>query len=188
MCNFLPFNKGTKDGGAGNEVPEDVNRYATDYLWNEVLHPDSLLNILHRYIHLEIKEEEDWEGRKQRKETLIFPRYHQWEVVNKLLQSAEAEGPGHKYLVQHSAGSGKSNSIAWTAHQLSSLHDEKGDKVFNSVIVITDRTVLDSQLQDTISQFEQTDGIVGRINRDEGEGSKSEKLAKALEESQPRAL
>lgn len=182
---FLPFNKGTKEGGAGNEIPQDVNRYATDYLWNEVLKPDSLLNILHRYIHLEIKEEEDWEGRKKRKETLIFPRYHQWEVVNQLLKSAKEEGSGHKYLVQHSAGSGKSNSIAWTAHQLSSLYDESGDKLFNSVIVITDRTVLDSQLQDTISQFEQTDGVVGRINRDEGEGSKSEKLAKALEESQP---
>jgi type I restriction enzyme R subunit len=87
--------------------------------------------------------------------------------------------------VQHSAGSGKSNSIAWTAHQLSSLYDDAGEKQFHSVIVVTDRTVLDSQLQDTISQFEHVDGIVGKINRDEGAGSKSEKLAKALEESTP---
>ena len=182
---FLPFNKGTEDGGAGNETPEDINQYATDYLWNEVLLPDNLLKILASFIHLEIEEKEDWEGRKYKKETLIFPRYHQWDVVNKLVDTANQEGPGQKYLVQHSAGSGKSNSIAWTAHQLSSLYNSGGKKVFNSIIVVTDRTVLDDQLQDTISQFEQTDGVVGRINRDEGEGAKSDKLAKALEESQP---
>ncbi len=182
---FLPFNKGMDDGAAGNEVPEDINRYATDYLWNEVLLPDNLLKILAKYIHLEIKEEEDWEGRKGKKETMIFPRYHQWDVVNQLVNSARNEGPGQKYLVQHSAGSGKSNSIAWTAHQLSSLYDGNGNKQFHSVIVVTDRTVLDDQLQDTIYQFEHTDGIVGRINRDGGDGSKSEQLAKALEVSQP---
>ena len=122
---FLPFNKGTKGGGAGNDVPEDVNQYATDYLWNEVLLPDNLLNILARFVHLQIEEKEDWEGRKFKKETLIFPRYHQWDVVNKLVDAARSEGPGHKYLIQHSAGSGKSNSIAWTAHQLSSLYDAR---------------------------------------------------------------
>jgi len=182
---FLPFNKGTKEGGAGNDVPEDVNQYATDYLWNEVLLPDNLLNILARYVHLQIEEKEDWEGRKFKKETLIFPRYHQWDVVNKLVDAARTEGPGHKYLIQHSAGSGKSNSIAWTAHQLSSLYDNEGNKQFNSVIVVTDRTVLDDQLQETINQFEHKDGVVGRINKNEGDGSKSEKLATALEASQP---
>lgn len=182
---FLPFNKGTKDGGAGNDVPEDVNQYATDYLWNEVLLPDNLLNILARYVHLQIEEKETWEGRKYKKETMIFPRYHQWDVVNKLINAAHTEGPGHKYLIQHSAGSGKSNSIAWVAHQLSSLYGEDGNKQFDSVIVITDRTVLDAQLQDTIYQFEHMDGVVGRISRDLGEGSKSEKLAAALESSQP---
>ncbi len=182
---FLPFNKGTKEGGAGNDVPKDVNQYATDYLWNEVLLPDNLLNILARFVHLEIEEKEEWNGRKYKKETMIFPRYHQWDVVKKLVNAASVEGPGQKYLIQHSAGSGKSNSIAWTAHQLSSLYDEKGNKQFNSVIIVTDRTVLDDQLQDTIYQFEHTDGVVGRINRDIGEGSKSEKLAKALESSQP---
>ena len=182
---FLPFNKGTKVGGAGNDVPEDVNQYATDYLWNEVLLPDNLLKILARFVHLQIEEKEDWEGRKYKKETLIFPRYHQWDVVNKLVSAAHLEGPGHKYLIQHSAGSGKSNSIAWTAHQLSSLYDQQGNKLFNSVIVVTDRTVLDDQLQDTINQFEHVDGAVGRINRKEGDGSKSEKLASALEASQP---
>jgi type I restriction enzyme R subunit len=182
---FLPFNKGTAGGGAGNDVPEDVNQYATDYLWNEVLLPDNLLKILACFVHLQIEEKESWEGRKYKKETLIFPRYHQWDVVNKLVNAARSEGPGQKYLIQHSAGSGKSNSIAWTAHQLSSLYDEAGNKQFDSVIIVTDRTVLDDQLQETIYQFEHVDGVVGRINRKEGDGSKSEKLAAALEESQP---
>ena len=182
---FLPFNKGTKDGAAGNEVPEDINQYATDYLWNEVLLPDNLLNILARFVHLQIEEKEDWQGRKYKKETLIFPRYHQWDVVTKLVEAARTEGPGHKYLIQHSAGSGKSNSIAWVAHQLSSIYDASGHKQFDSVIIVTDRTVLDDQLQDTIYQFEHVDGVVGRINNKEGDGSKSEKLATALNNAQP---
>jgi type I restriction enzyme R subunit len=183
--NFLPFNKGTHDGGAGNDVPDDIHRYATDYLWNEVLLPDNLLNILARFVHLQIEDKEDWEGRKYRRESMIFPRYHQWDVVGKLLAAARSEGPGQKYLIQHSAGSGKSNSIAWVAHQLSSLCKADGKKQFDSVIVVTDRTVLDAQLQDTIYQFEHTDGVVGRINNKEGDGSKSEKLAGALESAQP---
>jgi type I restriction enzyme R subunit len=182
---FLPFNKGTKDGGAGNDIPEDLNQYATDYLWNEVLVPENLLTILARFVHLQIEEKEDWEGRKYKKEALIFPRYHQWDVVKKLISAALSEGTGHKYLIQHSAGSGKSNSIAWTAHQLSSLYGANGHKQFDSVIIVTDRTVLDDQLQDTIYQFEHVDGVVGRINNKEGDGSKSEKLATALEKSQP---
>ena len=147
--------------------------------------PENLLTILGRYIHLEIEEKEGWDGRKYRKETMIFPRYHQWDVVNKLIAAARSEGPGNKYLIQHSAGSGKSNSIAWTAHQLSALHTAEGNKRFDSVIIVTDRNVLDAQLQDTIYQFEHVDGVVGRINRDEGEGSKSEQLADALTHSQP---
>lgn len=182
---FLPFNKGTKEGGAGNDAPEDINKYATDYLWNEVLLPDNLLNILARFVHLEIKEKEDWEGRKYKKETLIFPRYHQWDVVTKLVNAARMEGPGQKYLIQHSAGSGKSNSIAWTAHQLSALYNAQGNKQFDSIIIVTDRNVLDAQLQETISQFTSVEGVVGRINKQEGDGSKSEKLAKALESAQP---
>ena len=204
---FLPFNKGTADGGAGNDVPADSNRYATDYLWNEVLTTDNLLAILGRFVHLHIEEVEDWEGRKSKKETLIFPRYHQWDVVNKLVRAAimdadsdndsdndnNSEGaaphadpyPKKRYLIQHSAGSGKSNSIAWTAHQLSTLYRKDGDKQFHSVIVLTDRTVLDDQLQDTIYQFEHADGVVGRINNKEGGGSKSEKLAAALVNAQP---
>ena len=182
---FLPFNKGTAEGGKGNDVPEDKSLHPTDYLWNEVLLPDNLLRILQRFIHLEITDKEDFEGRKFKKETMIFPRYHQWNVVNKLISAALTEGPGQTYLIQHSAGSGKSNSIAWTAHQLSSLYNDKGEKQFHSVIIVTDRTVLDDQLQDTIYQLEHVDGVVGRINRKEGEGSKSDKLASALEQSQP---
>ena len=182
---FLPFNRGTEAGGAGNDTPKDVDDYATSYLWKEVLAPAHILQIIGRFIHLEIKTEEAWDGRKTKKETLIFPRYHQWDLVTRLIDASRQEGPGHKYLAQHSAGSGKSNSIAWTAHQLSSLYDEQGEEVFHSVIVVTDRTVLDDQLQDTIYQFEHADGVVGRINRDEGQGSKSEKLAAALEQSQP---
>lgn len=182
---FLPFNRGTKEGGKGNDIPDDINQYASDYLWNEVLLPDNLLTILQRYMHLEISDKETVEGLKYKKETLIFPRYHQWDVVNKLITATKEEGAGQKYLIQHSAGSGKSNSIAWTAHQLSSLRDEKGDKQFASVIVITDRTVLDDQLQDTIYQFDHVDGVVERIRRDEGVGSKSEKLATALTNAQP---
>ncbi len=182
---FLPFNKGTKEQGAGNDIPEDTSEYATGYLWNEVLTPDSLLNIVGNFIHLQIEEKENWEGLKTKKESLIFPRYHQWKVVNNLVQDSLAEGTGQKYLIQHSAGSGKSNSIAWTAHQLSSLYDADNKKMFDSVIVVTDRTILDAQLQDTIYQFEHADGVVGRINNKEGDGSKSEKLAKALEMAQP---
>ncbi|WP_067582970.1 type I restriction endonuclease subunit R [Endozoicomonas ascidiicola] len=182
---FLPFNKGTAEGGAGNDAPENEQDYTTGYLWNEVLTPDNLLNIIGRFVHLEIKEVEDAIGRKSKKETLIFPRYHQWDVVRSLIGAAKQEGTGNKYLVQHSAGSGKSNSIAWTAHQLSTLYDPAGEKMFHSIIVVTDRTVLDDQLQDTIYQFEHADGVVGRINRKEGDGSKSEKLAAALENAQP---
>ncbi len=182
---FLPFNKGTAEGGAGNAVPADENRYATDYLWNEVLRPGNLLTIIGRFMHLAIQAVEDGEGRKSKKESLIFPRYHQWDLVKRLVDAAQREGTGNKYLVQHSAGSGKSNSIAWTAHQLSTLYDKAGNKMFHSIIVVTDRRVLDDQLQDTIYQFEHADGVVGRINAKEGEGSKSEKLAVALENAQP---
>lgn len=113
---------------------------------------------------------------------MIFPRYHQWEVVNRLINTTRAEGPGKRYLIQHSAGSGKSNSIAWTAHQLASLYDDAGQRLFNSVIVVTDRTVLDSQLQNTIYQFEHAQGVVKPISRDVGNQSKSEQLAEALAE------
>ena len=177
---FLPFNRGSEEGGAGNPPPADENHYATSYLWEQVFVPDAWLKILGRFLHLEKKTSEDFHGRRTTRETLIFPRYHQWDVVNRLIEATRAEGPGKRYLVQHSAGSGKSNSIAWAAHQLANLYGQDGQKLFNSVIVVTDRTVLDSQLQETIYQFEHAHGVVCRITRDIGNTSKSEQLAEAL--------
>ncbi|MDT8879425.1 DEAD/DEAH box helicase family protein [Halomonas saccharevitans] len=177
---FLPFNQGSEEGGAGNPPAPDDATYATAYLWDRVFQPDAWLKILGRFLHLEQVTKEDFDGRRQTKETLIFPRFHQWDVVNRLVETTRHEGPGHRYLVQHSAGSGKSNSIAWAAHQLANLYDESGQKQFNSVIVVTDRTVLDSQLQDTIYQFEHAHGVVCPITRDVGNQSKSEQLAAAL--------
>lgn len=179
---FLPFNLGSLDGGAGNPPAPDDSQYATGYLWQRLFQPDAWLKVLGRFLHLEKKTREDAEGKRVVREALIFPRYHQWDVVNRLIEVTRAEGPGRRYLIQHSAGSGKSNSIAWTAHQLASLYDGEGQRLFNSVIVVTDRTVLDKQLQDTIYQFEHAQGVVKRITRDIGSRSKSEQLAEALAE------
>jgi type I restriction enzyme, R subunit len=167
---FLPFNRGN-EGGAGN--PPVANGYRTAYLWEEVLAKDSLMDILARFIHIErtpIKG--DTTGRE--KVTVIFPRYHQLDVVRKLASDAKQHGAGKNYLVQHSAGSGKSNSIAWIAYRLSSLHNFKDERVFDSVIVVTDRRVLDKQLQDTIFQFEHKSGVVERIDNN------SQQLADAV--------
>jgi len=177
---FLPFNKGVNDG-AGN--PANPNGYTTAYLWEEIFAKDVWLRILGRYLHLQQEYKEDYTGKKQLKETLIFPRYHQLDVVSQLIANAKQNGSGHNYLIQHSAGSGKSNSIAWLAHQASSLHNSDNQQVFDTVIVLTDRTVLDSQLQETISQFDHKDGVVVPINNEEGMGTKSSKLAEALEKS-----
>lgn len=179
---FLPFNLGSAEGGAGNPMPEDDSQYATGYLWQRLMQPDAWLKVLGRFLHLDKKTSEGFDGTLVTKETMIFPRYHQWEVVNQLINTTRAEGPGKRYLIQHSAGSGKSNSIAWTAHQLASLYDADGQRLFNSVIVITDRTVLDKQLQDTIYQFEHAQGVVKQINRETSSQSKSEQLAEALAE------
>lgn len=179
---FLPFNLGSAEGGAGNPPPVDDSQYATGYLWQRLFQPDAWLKVLGRFLHMEKKTSEGFDGTPVTKETMIFPRYHQWEVVNQLINTTRAEGPGKRYLIQHSAGSGKSNSIAWTAHQLASLYDDAGQRLFNSVIVITDRTVLDKQLQDTIYQFEHAQGVVKQINRETSSQSKSEQLAEALAE------
>ncbi len=176
---FLPFNKGREDGSAGN--PPNPDGYATSYLWEEVLERESILNILARYVHLEVKTKENHQGKKSKSETLIFPRYHQLDVVRKLLADTKAKGAGNHYLIQHSAGSGKSNSIAWLSHQLSTLHNDEDKSVFDSVIVITDRTVLDNQLQETISSFEHKEGVVVGITREGSNESKSSQLADALE-------
>ena len=164
---FLPFNQGSNgagnDGGAGNPVNPDG--YPTAYLWEQVLQKDSLLDILQKFMHPDMD-----------KKRLIFPRYHQLDVVRKLIADVRANGAGRNYLIQHSAGSGKSNSIAWTAYRLASLHDEMNRPVFSSVVIVTDRTVLDRQLQDTISGFDHTLGSVETI----GEGKTSKDLRDAI--------
>lgn len=164
---FLPFNLGNQ-GHAGNPPAADGG-YRTAYLWREVWHRDSLLDILGRFMHLQVEEKRiltDQGIRKITKETMIFPRYHQLDSVRDLVGHAKAHGPGRNYLVQHSAGSGKSNSIAWLAHQLSSLHDAADKKIFDSVIVVTDRRILDQQLQNTIYQFDHKQGVVQKIDED----------------------
>jgi type I restriction enzyme, R subunit len=160
---FLPFNQG-KFGGAGNPpVAPTENGYATAYLWDRVWARDSVLNLLQQFIHEVELEDED--GRKTGERTIIFPRYHQLDCVRRLVHDARRRGPGLQYLIQHSAGSGKSNSIAWLAHQLSVLHDDEDRRVFDSIVVITDRRVLDRQLQRTVRQFEQTSGVVENIDQ-----------------------
>lgn len=164
---FLPFNLGC-DGGAGNPVKDGI---ATDYLWEQVWSRDSWLQILGRYV-VPVKND------KKQLVGWIFPRYHQLDVTRKLVAAVAEVGPGTKYLIQHSPGSGKTNSIAWTAHFLADLHDENQKKLFDTVIVVSDRTVLDSQLREAIMAFERTQGVVAVVT---GEGaSKSKELAEAL--------
>jgi type I restriction enzyme R subunit len=175
---FLPFNKGYNNG-AGN--PPNANGIKTDYLWNEILTKDRLTNIIQNYVQLFEEETEkilpDGKVKKEKVKKLIFPRYHQIDAVDKLLTNAKENGAGKRYLIQHSAGSGKSNSISWLAHQLVGLFDKNNENtVFDTVIVVTDRKVLDTQIRNNIKQFEQVKGVVEAIT----EGSKQ--LKTALEE------
>ena len=170
---FLPFNQG-KFGGAGNPpVPPTRTGYATGYLWEETWARDSVLDLIRQFIH-EVEEEDD-RGRKTGTRHLIFPRYQQLDAVRRLVTDARATGAGHRYLIQHSAGSGKSFTIAWLAHQLATLHDAADRRVFDSIVVVTDRRVLDRQLQTTMRQFEQTLGVVENID------TTSRQLKEALE-------
>lgn len=178
---FLPFNQGSNGagvtGGAGN--PRNPNGYDTGYLWEEVLQRDSLLDLIHRFISF-VKEKEEvvknGVTKTVTKEKMIFPRYHQYDVVKKIMADVKANGVGNNYLIQHSAGSGKSNSIAWIAYRLASVHDADNKGLFDSVIVVTNRVVLDSQLQDTINSFEHQVGLVEAI--DDKKNSRS--LAEAI--------
>lgn len=160
-CFWLPFNQGCNKG-KGN--PVNKNGYKTSYLWEKILIKDSLMDIIQKFIHLQV-EEIEFEGKKKKKEVMIFPRFHQLDVVRKLAINAKDNGAGQNYLIQHSAGSGKSNSIAWLSYRLSSLHNHNDEKVFDSVIIVTDRRVLDSQLQNTIYQFEHKTGVVQKIDK-----------------------
>ncbi len=176
---FLPFNIGTngpgRTGGAGNP-PAAEGSYSVAYLWEQIWQRDNWLEILQRFLHIQAP------GKKVAKESphtsrRIFPRYHQWDAVQKMVAHAREHGPGHNYLIEHSAGSGKSNTIAWLAHRLSNLFHDDNQPVFDKVVVITDRDVLDKQLQRTIFQFDHTPGVVRRIDED------STQLAEALEDA-----
>ena len=176
---FLPFNRGSQPGdircGAGN--PPHPSGYCTGYFWQEVLERERFLEILGSYMFVERRDEkvEDDKGaRTVTRETLIFPRYHQLDAVGRLVAAAAADGPGCNYLIQHSAGSGKTNSISWLSHRLASLHDTADAKVYHCVVVITDRRVLDRQLQDAVYQIEHAQGVVKAIDQD------SKQLASAL--------
>lgn len=162
---FLPFNQGSmgpgNDGGKGN--PPNPDGYITDYLWKDVFQANSMLDLIRKFISLQ-------------GDRLLFPRYHQLDVVRKLVAHVQAHGAGHNYLIQHSAGSGKSNSIAWTAYRMASLHDAENRPIFSSVVIVTDRRVLDAQLQNTVSQFDHTPGLLETI----GEGKSSQDLKNAL--------
>lgn len=173
---FLPFNKG-HDGGAGNPPNEEGHR--TAYLWEEVWAKDSWLDIIRRFMHLDTEEVRENGRVVETKETMIFPRYHQLDCVRKLVDAARENGPGKDYLIQHSTGSGKSKSIGWLAHRFVSLHNEDDEEVFDGVIVVTDRRILDDQLRRTIYDIDHTKGVVEGIK---GEGqSKSQELASALD-------
>lgn len=182
---FIPFNQGSNGagvtGGAGNPVNPDG--YDTEYLWEEVLQRDSLLDLIHRFIS-DVKEKEEvvqknGTTKMVTKEKLIFPRYHQYDVVRKILADVKVNGAGKNYLIEHSAGSGKSNSIAWIAYRLASLHNDNDEHIFDSVIVVTNRVVLDSQLQDTINSFEHMPGLVESID----EKKHSSDLAQAINDN-----
>ena len=174
---FIPFNQGSNgaghDGGKGN--PANPEGYPAAYLWENVFQKESMMDILQKFILLQKKEEEERQAdgtkKKVTKEALIFPRYHQLDVVRKLVADVYEHGAGHNYLIQHSAGSGKSNSIAWTAYRLASLHDKENKSVFSSVIVVTDRKVLDKQLQETVSGIEHKEGVVETIDEEKNSGN-----------------
>lgn len=167
---FLPFNKGY-DKGKGN--PPNPNGYKTSYLWEEVWTKDSWMEIVNKFIHLQ-KKEEKVNGQRVVKEAIIFPRYHQLSALRELLAASKENGAGEDYLIQHSAGSGKTNTISWLAHRLASLHDDSDNVVYDSVVVVTDRKVLDKQLQENVFQFEHQQGVVKCIDKN------SRQLAESL--------
>ena len=175
----MPFNVGSNGpgvAGAAGNPPATPGSYSVAYLWEQIWQRDNWLEILHRFVHIQ---EPDRKGVKESPHTSprIFPRYHQWDAVQKMVTHARDNGAGHNYLVQHSAGSGKSNTIAWLSHRLSNLFDAGNQPVFHKIIVITDRVVLDRQLQKTIYQFDHTPGVVKKIDED------SAQLAAALDDA-----
>lgn len=177
---FLPFNRG-HDGGSGNPPREGSHR--TAYLWEEIWEKDSWMEILQRFIHIDTEEIRKDGVKVGEEETIIFPRYHQLECVRQLVKSAQDDGAGEDYLVQHSTGSGKSKSIAWLVHRLVSLHNDADEAVFDGVVVVTDRTILDKQLRNTIYELDHKTGVVYAIKGEQR--SKSQELAEAIEAGKP---
>lgn len=165
---FLPFNRGNGNNGGGN--PANPHGYRTEYLYHDILAPDSLLDIIQRFIRVEY----DKETHAMKK--VIFPRFHQLDAVRKLVADAQEHGAGHNYLIQHSAGSGKSNTIAWLAHHLQSLHNAGGKPVFDTVVILTDRRNLDAQLSETIDAVEHKRGVVVRVREEDGSAGLREAL------------
>lgn len=180
---FLPFNKG-RDGHAGNALRDD-DEYPVAYFWEEVCQPDNWLRIFHSFVYTEKKSVVDLQGNHAVRETLIFPRFHQWDAVTRMVADAKANGPGHSYLCEHSAGSGKTSTIAWTAHDLIRLRKPDGVALFHSAIVVTDRTVLDKQLQDAVQQIDHQQDLIAAIGDKDTGASKSKELAEALERHTP---
>jgi type I restriction enzyme R subunit len=181
---FLPFNKGN-DGHAGNQARAD-GEYPVAYFWEEICQPEAWLRIFHSFVYVESKEKVDKYGMPYRAETLIFPRYHQFEAVNRMISDAREKGAGQQYLCEHSAGSGKTSTIAWTAHDLVKLRYPDGRAYFNSVIIVTDRTVLDAQLQEAVTQLDHQFGLIETIDANQRGGeSKSKRLAEALMKGTP---
>lgn len=172
---FLPFNKGSEEGGSGN--PNAEGKLKTHYMWEEVLQKDSLMEILHKFVFVKTEETEQPDGSFKKKTNIIFPRYHQLDAVRSLLNRVKQDGVGQKYLIQHSAGSGKTNSITWLSHRLASLHDNENNNIYDAVIVVSDRNVLDQQLQKSILQLEHKKGLVTAIDNN------SAQLASELEKN-----
>jgi len=158
---FLPFNKGNNRSSGNPEAPK--GKYKTHYLWEAIWSKDSIFDLLGNFIQEVTEETEDKNGKKRKEDKIIFPRYHQLESVRKIVEDAQTNGVGRNYLIQHSAGSGKSNTIAWVAHRLAELHDDTGKNVFDGVLVVTDRLVLDKQLSNTVKSFSHVTGLVKHV-------------------------
>ncbi len=180
---FLPFNQG--DHGQKGNPPRSDGEYPVAYFWEAVCQRDAWLRIPHSLVYTEKKDVVDLKGNWSKKETLIFPRFHQWSAVNAMIADAKTHGSGMQYLCEHSAGSGKTSTIAWTAHDLIKLRRDNGEAIFNSVIIVTDRRVLDGQLQDAVKQIDHQFGVIAAIGQQHSGGSKSKQLAKALLDGTP---
>ena len=180
---FLPFNKGDQ-GRAGNAARAD-GEYPVAYFWEEICQPEAFLRIFHSFVYVEKKQVVDLQGNWSVKETLIFPRFHQFDAVNKMVADARANGPGQAYLCEHSAGSGKTSTIAWTAHDLVKLRRDDGTPIFDTAIIVTDRNVLDGQLQDAVQQIDHQKGLIAAIDRETSSESKSKQLSDSLLKGTP---